>query len=267
MVVSEYYGLGRMEGTMFGFEIELENCVQRKDVVTEGLFHVTEDGSLRNTGLEFVSVPLHKETYKEDYKKIVASIKDSYPTAEASGRCGLHIHTNVRDMTIKQVGRFLTLYCLVEAIIFQHAGERNTNHFCVPLTESEYAGAYISAARASEDSILRLVSTAHKYAAFNIKTVGSLGTVESRHLPGAYWDSDIPLELAAVINNLRTLAMQPIPLEEFIQDIRCLNMMSNYEQFLNKVFGDRLLGVDCTSRTVHNMLRAAVFLFKVNSKG
>lgn len=267
MVIAERFGMAEMLGDYFGLEIELENIrddpKERLQVMKDrGILHVDVDGSLRNNGMEFITSPL---PFPFEYAEISDTIFDSYPEAEASLRCGIHVHMNVRDMTYQQLARLLSLYCLVERIIFKHTGNRDTNHFCVPVTDTNHV--MYALYRMSEDHVHHTVRSSHKYSALNIKPVSSLGTVEARHLPASYWRTDVPYELVQVLRNLKHMAMDKMSKDQFKQMIWDINTVSNYEWFLSKVFGRGLLGVDNMSEENHQLLRTEVFQFKCVNKG
>lgn len=269
MVIAEVFGHDPVTPDSFGYEIELENVVGTRDeqymIAQQGLFHDTEDGSLRNNGREFVSQPLAFPT-DEGYGTIIRAIKRAFPHAEATGRCGLHIHMNVRDLTTKQLARLLVLYCMVESIIFKHTGERDCSHFCVPWMDSENAKAAMTLYNTNEHMVVDYIHAAHKYAALNIKPVRTLGTVESRHMPASVWDTNVPLQMTKVLLNLKNLARRDLSDAQFRQEIWDINTVSNYEYFLGQVFDRGLLGVDIMSEANHKLLRHAVFYFKCNNR-
>ena len=272
-LVKELHGFGDdISDNAFGFEIELENVRghtnnELQGLIQSGVVRIVEDGSLRNNGKEFVTRPFDLPKESSMLASVQSEILRSFPEVSASLRCGVHVHMNVRELTLNQLGRFLTLYCLVEKIILNHTGERGTNHFCVPVMDSENSQMYLKAWKSSSDTVHSLCLRGQKYSALNVKPVVELGTVEARMLAGEYWNTSKVSDLAKVLQNLKDMARQDHKAPEFKNWIWDINTTSSYEHFLQHVFGRGLLGVDISNEENQQLLRHAVFYFKCVNRG
>jgi len=135
-----------------------------------------EDGSLRNNGVEFVTVP---STYKE-----ALVLFDMLHEALTLGpnpythRTSIHVHVNVASLSPGQLKHLVLLYALAEPLFFDFVGEKRKNNIhCVPLNYTILPGYY-------NNSVDYLISKWSKYTAFNLNPVVSQGTVEFRHMFG-----------------------------------------------------------------------------------
>lgn len=273
VVIASHFGFDHLQTpNRFGFEIELENIVgnpaeRLTALINEGVLHTEPDNSLRNNGSEFVTQPIDIGSVGVTYTEIKRAIKQSYPQLEATHRCGVHIHMNVRDLTLQQLARFMVLYSLAEEVIIAHTGERDTNNFCVPLYQSDRLSAWLSVFKKGDSYILDTINRSHKYAALNTKPITALGTVESRMLAGHLWDTTKPIELAVVLYRLKELCKHPESVTEFRNRIWDINTTSGYENILMQFFQGGLLGVDVANKANHEMVRKAVFMFKCANRG
>lgn len=161
----------------FGTEYEIESI---KDWVPTAYaannISITDDGSLRNNGKEFITVPLTFEDSLKAFDELRKSLKlgdDPY-----SYRTSTHVHLNVLNMTTDKLRHMTLLYALLEPVFFEYAGQsRKQNIHCVPLNYTllpKYYGM----------SIEKLIGAWSKYTAFNLVPVKKYGTVEFRHLSG-----------------------------------------------------------------------------------
>lgn len=216
---------------LVGIEVEVENMTN--PLYSEYYWNVKQDGSLRNSGLEFTSIPLrgYQVPYALEYlkKKINDNNKPDF-----SNRCSVHVHLNVRDMTWDQIKCLIILYALFERHFFYIAGTRREESiFCVPLYKTEQLR-----------GVLQLEYTQkswHKYNALNLGTLlGShdmpkYGTIEFRHLYGTD-DLDIIINW---INNIMCLreAARKIPLDQLLMDVYHMNTTSSYIALYSQVFG------------------------------
>jgi hypothetical protein len=170
---------------MYGIELEYENL----PMPYEGpdMWELTGDGSLRNDGIEFVSMPLSRDQVAEALDTARDFLQGT--TADPSPRCGIHVHLNMRGRTIGELFSFNTAYVLMEPSIFQHfCPDRVSSSFCVPFVENSHmisrAHESIQLARASRmlTPLQPLVNTS-KYSALNMSSLPRFGTVEVRSLP------------------------------------------------------------------------------------
>lgn len=182
-----------------GMECEIESLASQTIDTTQ--WGLTEDGSLRNHGLEFVSVPLERETLVKAFKNLHANLMFLDKTQAFSPRTSTHVHVNCRSFTTTQLKTMLLLYALFEDFFFSMVKpERRNNIHCVPLTETYLQSQY-------NKDITHLVSGWHKYTAFNLCPIGSQGTVEFRHMHGTD-DAVLMAQWLETIENLWKLSQQ-----------------------------------------------------------
>lgn len=163
---------------MCGIEIEVENC--RDAINDNGYWGVKADGSLRNNGIEFVSRPLIGAAIDEAVNHFWdKELRDNWSFSQ---RTSIHVHVNAMDMTFEQLSSLLFLYCAVEEMLFDFAGQdRVGSIFCIPLTQTVYPTTLIHHIMKYNASVL---STWEKYSALNLSRLKQIGTVEFRQFPG-----------------------------------------------------------------------------------
>jgi len=164
-------------------------------------FEATEDGSLRNHGVEFISVPLGKTELLDCFDNLHAEIEFFDKKDAFSPRTSTHVHINCRSLEASQVKTLILLYALYEDFFFAmcEPGRRDNIH-CVPLTET-----YLTALYGKDLKLL--VERWHKYTALNILPLKNLGTVEFRHLQGT-GDSALLAEWLTTLENLWTMCQR-----------------------------------------------------------
>lgn len=167
-------GYTNQTSPLFGVECEIEAVRHVEDL--DGLWQITEDGSLRNGGKEFISVPLLLPQQFEAFKKLHANI--TLGNDPFSERTSIHVHMNCQGLDEQQVKNILLLYALYEECFFLmvHPSRRNNIH-CVPLTETHMPSMY-------NRQLSSIVERWHKYTALNLLPLASQGTIEFRHMHG-----------------------------------------------------------------------------------
>ena len=192
-----FHKYGGVDKTLFGIECEIESF---RDLSADvgNYFKVTEDGSLRNEGKEFVSVPMFSKDIMTAFKKL----HDNYRThhwPKFSERTSIHVHVNCHTMEDTEVLQAILLYALYEEMFFRMCdpGRRNNIH-CVALTETFLPAHYNS-------NLKFLYSKWHKYTALNIKPLSTYGTIEFRHMHG-HEDTLLLSEWLTIIDRLMQLA-------------------------------------------------------------
>lgn len=182
-----------------GIECEIESVANANDGF-EG-FEATEDGSLRNNGVEFISKPFPKAALLEHFGNLHDNLVFKNKEQAFSPRTSTHVHINCRSLEASQVRTLVLLYALYEEFFFamcEH-GRRDNIH-CVPLTETYLTGHY-------NHDLKKLIAIWHKYTALNIIPLSKLGTVEFRHLQGT--DNPVLLEeWLTALENLWLLAQR-----------------------------------------------------------
>lgn len=221
-----------------GIEVEVEKVPPFDSIFG---FRAVEDGSLRNNGMEFVSVPIRGQNIHYLLHALMAKLGKG---AEFTERTSIHVHLNVRRMTVEQLVTLLITYIVVEQSLYRfikRAGfERSRNIFCVPLSESQhYLGVPYLIYLLKNNDIGALLNNIHhywrKYSGLNLLPIHTQGTVEFRQLGGTK-DVDVILDWVNIIQCLRVYALSH-NLDEVKAQLFELNTNSNYYQFLQSVFG------------------------------
>lgn len=101
-----------MQG-MVGIEIEVENITQQ--VIPLAYWDAKSDGSLRNNGIELVSVPLQIKQVQLALEHVF-DVLNQNNKPDFSNRTSIHIHVNCRDLTQDQLYNFILLYAIFENI-------------------------------------------------------------------------------------------------------------------------------------------------------
>ena len=220
--------------TLVGIEIEVENI--RSLMELHLFWQMKNDGSLRNNGKEFVSIPLkpHQIPYALQYLQTQIEYKNQ---PKYTSRTSVHIHLNVRDMTKNEIKIMVLLYALFERHFFNFVGTvRETSIFCVPLYRSRQLHSLLST------NLTTLCTEWHKYNALNCGTilgndnVGNFGTIEFRHLYGTANREIICNWINQIL--LLKVAAKTITLKNLIEEIKTLNTTSEYAALYKNIFGE-----------------------------
>lgn len=217
------------KNTYLGIEVETENVQLFVDTHSP-YWRITEDGSLRNSGREFVSIPIKAFRVENALDSLFKS--QINPDIEFTERTSIHIHMNVRTMTVDQLKAMILLYLLFERALFRYVDkDRYNNIFCVPLNETSFGERLTSL---FDNNRLHLSWT--KYTALNLLPIFEKGTIEFRHLHGT---KDIP-EILGWINLilcLKKMALRTEP-NRIWETIKTLNTSSQYHSYASEVFGE-----------------------------
>ena len=105
---------------IFGIEVEVENVPNpRVQYFHRPYWGLTADNSLRNNGVEFVSLPLKGYQVEAAPKQLANSLPKEHQFSE---RTSVHIHMNVRDLTIEQIVNLMLIYTSLENLLFNWTG-------------------------------------------------------------------------------------------------------------------------------------------------
>lgn len=218
------------KATVLGIEVEIERVNgMAKDSWME-FFNSTQDGSLRNNGVEFVSKPLKASLVEQ----ALTTLFDSFnPGTEFSPRTSIHVHMNVRNLTPEQLKAVVSVYMLFERSLFNFVGEgREHNIFCVPLLATDYNEYLTQLFEPGNEKVMQWM----KYTALNLRPVTDKGTIEFRHMHGTY-DVEKLMTWINLILSLKRFIYRNDNLEQLDQRIAALNTVSDYGQFAEEVFG------------------------------
>jgi len=221
-----------------------------------------EDGSLRNYGIEYVSVPIRNWELPVALE-LLAQHLEACPTHDFSPRCGTHFHVNVRDFTDEDLTYFLMYYMIYEKFFFHLAGkERLNSYHCAPLTQvyiREYLLEILGIPQ-NDDAYAHAdkFSGWHKYTSLNLSSIPRFGTLEVRLLPGGY-DWNKLCEFVDLILQLRNYIIKTDK-KTLREDIINLNSYSNYYTLTLKVFNDLFAALP--KLDYHATMRDAVCISK-----
>lgn len=214
---------------LMGVELEIERVYDEK--LPAG-FRSVEDGSLRNSGREFITQPM---TYSVLHKALTEFFKlNTFDETSYSERTSIHVHCNCQDLTLSQLASLLLLYQVFERMLFLFVGgNRDKNIFCVPLYECALSYRAVSRLEA-EDT--RIVGDWSKYSALNLLPIGTQGTVEFRHMPGTNNMEKITkwLQLLGCL----FAAARKYSLDEIKKLFVDLNTTSQYRKVTDTIFGE-----------------------------
>lgn len=185
-----------------GIEIELEEVNNYPDVESSTLWSLTSDGSLRGRhSVEYVlSRPMASYSLDKALKYLPTKIKGFEP----SERTSLHLHINVRDLTIAQLNSFIMIYLMIEPLLFnQLPKERKESIFCLPLHKT------VPTCRAIANSIRARLNGRNvgRNSALNFNAVQKFGTLELRVFQATIDPEEIILYIR-LLQQLKLLATE-----------------------------------------------------------
>ena len=234
---------------LVGVEVEAENLAhaytnEKMQEVPYPIWNTKPDNSLRNNGLEFVSIPMKGPMVHKAMAYLSYCLGNK---VDFSSRCSVHVHLNVRDMTVSQVVALGLVYAAAERLLFRWVGHsRETNIFCVPVYMTHDLQGLFSAAMVKFHK-----PVSFKYSALNFNTtcinsgLPLYGTVEFRHLFGTA-NGETVVRWINLIFAMKRYAMKH-PLDGVLASITELNTTSSYGLWLKSVFGplydDLALGI------------------------
>lgn len=184
----EELGLPRADGSL-GVEIECEGENLREFHNAEWTTH--KDGSLRG---EF---PYRSAEYVMqrplDYKEAVQAVRNlkrllanNNAKLEFSFRTSVHVHCNVQELTMEQIGNFIYTYLLFEnALVGLCGSHRIGNRFCLRLQDSDVLVDALEAfLKDGFRGVPRLQPDQLRYAALNVASLNKYGSIEIRSMQG-----------------------------------------------------------------------------------
>jgi hypothetical protein len=219
------------KSSLVGIEVEVEGISNVHCLRPSPFWTPTEDGSLKLNGAEYISTPISGSHVEYALQILFEDLKKSNEYF-FSPRCSVHVHVNVRNMTINEVKMFCALYLLFERGLFSFVGEnRDKNIHCVPLLDSN-----ITAAGLFNCLDRRRPQHWMKYTALNIIPMADKGTVEFRHMHG----TDDLKKLMQWIGMLLSMKnyVRRAKWDETQAQILNLNTNSEYYQLFTSVFKD-----------------------------
>jgi len=178
-VITQIFGLDsshtKPTQTLFGIECEIESI---RDCNLPEEWEAKQDGSLRNNGMEYVSVPMCREDAVGAFQELHRSLDIRRPEEKFSPRTSIHVHVNCKNLEDTHVRNVVLMYALFEELFFlQVDPSRRENIHCVALNETHLPARY-------SHRLQDLWSIWSKYTALNLKPLSVLGTLEFRHSDG-----------------------------------------------------------------------------------
>ncbi len=214
------------KNTYLGIEVEVEN-IRRWDNDCP-YWSITDDGSLRNNGREFISLPIRAWRVEQALTQLQ---KELNPDVDFSERTSVHIHMNVRTLTLAQLEAMILTYLVFERTLFRYVGhKRDESIFCVPIHSTTLGYNLYELIYDKQLSI-----DWFKYTALNLIPVMEKGTVEFRHMYGTL-DKNVLMPWINMLLGLKVYALRNSP--EYIKNrILELNTTSQFRMFGEEVFG------------------------------
>lgn len=256
--------------TLVGIEVEVENIKSEPSIPK---FWMQEaDGSLRNHGKEYKSVPLEPEqAFSAIWMLWQVLYKASTAKPDFSWRTSIHVHVNAIEMDDDEFQNLLLLSLVFEEMMFHLVGsEREDSNFCAPLCRSiltDTLKGYFSG-KTTLKSLFKTWNAGggmdagsglYKYASVNLSRLGDLGTVEFRHLGGTGNMVLLFQWLALILQMYRAAVLNsPIKLHS---KIKMLNSTKDYEEFVEDIFGKKLMKF-LVSKNFKEMLYENITLVK-----
>ena len=177
------YSLYEGEGErLVGIEIEVEGCAPHtcEWAQRSPYWNPVPDGSLREAGMEFVSEPLDGNTLPLALPQFFEAYRRHGYVSNT--RTGIHVHIDVRDLEIANVGGIVATYAVVEPILMQYVGtDREENIYCVPYYRA-YGDLELVCDMLEQDNPDYIRDTC-KYSALYLQPLLRFGTLEFRHAP------------------------------------------------------------------------------------
>lgn len=218
------------KNTYLGIEVEVENV--QSFMQASPYWRMTEDGSLRNDGREFITPPIR--AWRIEQALTTLFDKQINRDVDFSERTSIHVHMNIRTLTVAQLEALVITYLLFERCLFNFVEKRRYNNvFCVPVCETQM-GRYLDRLILNGNPIFQW----QKYTALNLLPITEKGTIEFRHMQGTQ-DIKKLMTWINLILCLKKFALRNDP-EYIWHRVTSLNTTSEYRMFGEEVFGPLL---------------------------
>jgi len=153
----------------FGIELETSACPDHAEIEEDTVFGCKDDGSI--DGKEFVSPILSSDAGLEEIEKFCKLAKHF----DVDGKCGFHIHLDMRDEDTEELKKIITAYLLTEQLWQSFVPQtRRENSYCRP---ASWNPAQVARVESTPD----LLNLAHdRYYWLNLHALAEHGTLEIR---------------------------------------------------------------------------------------
>lgn len=164
---------------LVGIELELENAA---NVQPTAFWNCINDHSLRNSGRELV---LYNPVGGRDLRNALhelGGILYHNQQLEATERTSLHVHVDIRDLTIQQISNILVTYIATESALYKMGGKsRYDNIYCPGVTAAlEQIQLMRKITSLSADQFTDAVYSWCKYTGINLRPIEQFGSIEFR---------------------------------------------------------------------------------------
>lgn len=207
-----------------GIELELEGL---NGIGNVRGWQTHSDGSLRD-GVEYVfDGPQSGEVALASMLAMGEYLQRNRP--DPTFRCSTHIHVDVRDLNMLEYDKLVSLYAMVEHVLFDHcAPERRFSNFCTPFfVSNRLMRTYheIFKAPPLPSHKVRNLASWPKYSALNLKVSQQYGSIEFRGSHALTTSEDL-VSLAQRMLHLKRMVKESNDEETVLQFItRCHNTM------------------------------------------
>jgi hypothetical protein len=250
---------------LVGIEIELERCGRlasnhgfnkvdpatgKEDIflrTPSELWKLHADGSLRDDGMEFITLPVLGKDIQTALTELEQFFIDNGTEPQISERCSVHVHMNVHDLSLSELIYLICLYTVFESNLFNYVGkEREQNFYCLPYYNTDAFAEtlnYLWTDAQNEDDGRVIDTCAHfeKYSALNIGALSKYGTLEFRHHPGTYSSRKL-LEWVNVLLSLKKFCYGKVP----------TNFPEHFSAYNNRDFGREVFGYELYEKLSYN---------------
>lgn len=230
--------------TYVGIEVEVEG-VKKAELIKHQvlpMWSMVADGSLRNNGIEFVSVPIRGDQIYQSLVVLDHFLKKNCRPV-FSERTSVHVHMGVRKLNIEQLFVLILTYLIVEKVLFKFVEKcgfsRENNIFCSPITDSKYylhlSNLFYCWNKEQYGAFLKNTTAFwKKYTAFNLLPLVEKGTLEFRHM-GGILDTQVLMNWINLILSLKKFSYTTT-LNQLLDIVENINTDSTYQVFLESVF-------------------------------
>lgn len=205
--------------SLFGVEIEVEGTglptrINGWETVSEGSLRPV-DGE---RGLEYIfDTPSDYSGAVERIEAYSKAMNKATSHPIFSTRTSVHVHVDVRDMTIVQWFNFIVLWGIFEEALIDYCGEeRKGNLFCLSMKDAE--GIHAVLRTVLQTRRLAYSENAIRYSAVNIAATRKFGSLEFRCMRGTA-DKDVIVTWVDILRSLREAAMTYIRPEEILEHV------------------------------------------------
>lgn len=236
---------------VIGIEVEVENHQLLRNPES-GVWHMDNDGSLRNNGVEWISLPIPARWAPHALYELL--ITDLSQECCFSPRTSIHVHVNAQDLQPEQVIDATLLYAVVEPLLYRFTGRgRDKNIYCVPLYDTDLMN-YISS-RGLDVAMERW----SKYTGLNLLPLREHGTMEFRHMHGTFDHQKISVWIRLLTKIIDYAAAGRT--KEVRRTVLSMDRHFDYFSLFQEIFGDDLMYLKFTGyadvRQAVNNLRSA----------